>query len=189
MVWELKAHSFCALSDTPPPQLLLDQEVCSRWKCVIRKSFIRRRRVLISSTQTHRASEYQILHQFLQTPLSSPVLGALSGLVVKLDGDYWSARRTPVVSAEDWRPHQRCFLARSSSGGEDRPVVSLLSGLLCLREWVSVCVWGGCQVFTSTMFKQSGWNEEGDNNKHTWEEEESCLQTEELRSTYTAGLI
>lgn len=78
------------------------------------KERLGRRRWVSSLSLWHREclSEYQM---FSRSPKPPPLAcpWRFEWLVVKLDGDYWSAWRTPAVSAQDWRPHQREFLAHT----------------------------------------------------------------------------
>lgn len=71
------------------------------------------RQVLISSSLRQRASQRVSGSQQEPPPSPNPPLLAcpqtFEWLVVKLDGDYWSARRAPAVSTKVWRLHQRGF--------------------------------------------------------------------------------
>lgn len=126
------------------------------------------RRVLIpfhSETESD-LREYQIpCRSPSPPPLACP--RRLEWLVVSLDGDYWSAWRAPAVSAQDWRPRQREFLAnvgpclRSAVEPRrrmDRPVLKCGLYELGARWSRNVSVYLNNQAQVSAE----------DNNKHIW---------------------
>lgn len=88
--------------------------------------------------------EYQILSRSPKPPLLA-CPQSFDWLVVKVDGDYWSAWRAPVVTAQDWRPHQRDFLAFTG------PCLTSVAGtrLPWLPLWT---VWAWSQVIKTFFY-------------------------------------